>query len=157
MATASSTGSKAVTARRVVVSAAIVAALAAPASVAANVTPGSNSAAAGCTQEDMRALVLELTSAAGPLSIEVAGVPRPGARRLTLSGLRRDPATPPSELARASLRRGDTVRWLSGTLILDRVAPGTDVSGSYDFRIAGDAPLRGRFHALWSNASADCG
>lgn len=114
-------------------------------------------AGSGCTQEDMAALVLHLPTAAGVLEVEVAGVPAAGARRLTLSGLRRDPAVPPAELARAYLRRGDGIEWLQGTLTLDRVAPGTAVDGSYDFHRADGTPLRGRFAAGWSGTRANCG
>ena len=114
-------------------------------------------AGAGCTQEDMPALVLHLPSGAGELAIEVAGSPKRGARVLALSGLRRDPATPPRDLARASLRQDNREEWLSGTLRLRRVEPGAGAAGDYDFRRADGSHLRGRFATTWSPTRADCG
>lgn len=114
-------------------------------------------AGAGCTQEDMAALILVLPSRAGPIMVEVAGMPRAGARQFELSALRRDPATPPRDLARASLHRDGRDEFLRGTLRLRRVEPGVGAAGDYDFRRADGKALRGRFDAHWTSARAECG
>lgn len=150
MATASSTACRRTSSVRLIV-------LVAVAAGAGAAAPRAATAGAGCTQEDMQALVLHLPSTAGELAVEVAGVPKPGARVFALSGLRRDPATPPRDLARASLHRGDGDEWLRGTLRLRRVAPGAGAAGDYDFRRADGSRLRGRFDARWSSTPADCG
>jgi hypothetical protein len=118
-------------------------------------------AGAGCTQEDLPALIVTLNGGrSGEIRIEIAGMPHAftGERRVQLSPLRRDSAKGTSELARAELRsEGRTATWLSGTVTLRSVKPGQGVRGFYRFKGPERRTYSGSFEARWSGSEGGCG
>jgi hypothetical protein len=119
-------------------------------------------AMAGCTQEDLPALIIRVRPANRPgteLHFEIAGPPAaPLPRRYRLSALRRDPGSRPADLARVELlRNGRSVGWLSGEIVLERLEPGDRAAGSYQVVENGAPPLAGRFVAGWNPRPAGCG
>ncbi|HEX5380220.1 MAG TPA: hypothetical protein VFW47_16705 [Phenylobacterium sp.] len=119
-------------------------------------------AAAGCTQEDLPALTIRLTSRASraEIVIEIAGIPRAfeGARALTLSPLRRDLRRPTRDLARGELSEpGRPSVWLTGAVTLRRVQPGHAAAGAYDLRTPDGRRIKGAFDAGWAPGAAACG
>lgn len=122
--------------------------------------PAAAVASRGCTQEDLPALIVSLPGSepGTRIVIEIAGSGplRPGTWRL--SPLRRDPALPGRSLARAELLRGGrSAGWLSGELVLERIAAGDRAVGRYSFTGPGGAVIGGRFEAQWEGGRSDCG
>lgn len=140
--------------------AAVLLAMAGFAADAAPRTPPPQSATAGCSQEDAPALILRLPDAGGTtIEIEVAGMPQASdrSRTIALSPLHREEPRAP-DFARAALIPPDGgARWLTGTVTIDRVRPGKDVTGRYDFRMPGGRVVAGTLRAGWVPGEARCG
>lgn len=119
-------------------------------------------AMAGCSQEDLPALIIVVVprgSAGIELRFEIAGIPGTmSARRYRLSPLRRRDGGRPVSLARGELRRdGRDGGWLSGEIVLHRLAPGREVAGSYRVSGTDGIIVAGRFNAAWQAGAAGCG
>jgi hypothetical protein len=119
-------------------------------------------ARAGCTQEDLPALIISVRPPNRPgteLRFEIAGPPAGTTqRRYRLSQLRRDPIGRATDLARAELRRnGQPIGWLSGEIVLERIARDNRAIGSYRVVGSDGAPFAGRFSASREPGPARCG
>jgi hypothetical protein len=108
----------------------------------------------GCSQEDIPALIIEVSPV---LIIEIAGVDN-APFSLLLSPLRRDPTELPRPFARAQLRRSATDSvWLMGELKISRLIHGKEATGSYDFNTSDGRRIRGYFKAIWRRGGSRCG
>ena len=122
----------------------------------------------GCTQEDAPALEIYFSRA----KFNGTGDPEPPYLRFEISSSSREPVTPGtfvlSALRREPEKAGRIVRgefveaghegvWVKGTIVLDEVAPGSEVKGRYDVTAPGGLHLRNSFRTEYLSGAAMCG
>ena len=122
----------------------------------------------GCTQEDAPALELVLTAkpfsglgdpAPPYLHFEISSTPRETIRAGTyaLMPLRRDESKPIRIVRGALVQSNHDSDWLTGSITLDEVIPGQEVSGRYDVATNSGKHFSNKFLAVYVQRINVCG